>query len=296
MKVLFKSKNLLGDSLQATPAILAFCEKHKPELVHVLTDPNYIATVFDHIGPDIKPLTAPAREVNEDEYDFVFDFDISKAWRIGTLNNIPACVAFGIMLGFELTPAVPVFYPDPEALAWAEKESTENGPFVLFQPYSVSCSSWTNELPNKRWKDEHWAEMYKHIRKETGLAVRILGGPKDQKNYVIPGIPEDDHLFGMSLDKVAALQRYALFVLSLDSGVAHLAASQFANMLELYPMCLPSNWMSNLANQNARIIHATPWDLPFDFVWSYVRSELVTLLGSRGLQPCPIEESASTEA
>lgn len=285
MKVLFKSKNLLGDSLQTTSVIEAFRQKYFPEVIDVLTDKQY-AVVFNRIHPTIKSIVISEAEVDEDLYDFVFTFDISRAWRLGVINNIQANVAYGLLLGFDLLPTVPIFNPLQEEVDEAKAYAVEC-PYVLFQPYSVSCSSWTNEQANKRWTDEAWAETYKKVTQELGIAVRVLGGPKDEKNYLIPGIAVEDHWFGLSLDKVAALQRYAVLVLTLDSGVAHLAASQCAHMLEFYPECLPSRWMSNLSNANGKIIHARPQSLPVDWVWNYVRSEIVLTLAERGSQPCP---------
>lgn len=284
MKALFKSRNLLGDSLQTTPVIEEFCKKYNPEEVVVATKDDYVAVVFDRIRPEVKALRLLPEQVDEEPFDFVFEFDITKAWRIGSLNNLPACVAFGIMLGFDIVPTVPIFNPLQEELDKVAAEALGQ-PYILFQPYSVSCSSWSGQPSNKRWRDECWAEMYRKITQEMKLAVRVLGGPKSERDYLIPGIEEDDHWFGLPLDRVAALQRYALLVLTLDSGAAHLAASQNANMLELYPACLQSRWMSNLANPRQRIIHALPSSLPVDFVWNYVRSEVIISLGELGLQP-----------
>jgi|SRR5579859_893232 len=270
MKALFYSQNLLGDSLQTSPAIRGFWKQYgKQDLqITIGTSNDYVKVVYERMGVPVV-IVAPPDHINEDDYDFVFRFDVSRAWTLGVQNNIPCSLAYAVLLGIKIDDILPVFeLQDSDPMPMFTK------PFVIIQPYSVSCSSWTSDFANKRWQDEKWVELIKKIKSEFGYQVFVLGGPEDKKNYRFQDCSDVVYLFGCPLVEVAKLQREAALVITLDSGVAHLAASQKAKMLELYPACLPDKWMSNLSNEFARIVHYRPWELSVDYVWGLVAEDL----------------------
>lgn len=285
MRCLFYDYNLLGDSLQTTPALRAFYkefaqnEKNLPLTITIAAHDNYVSDIFNRLGDDvpIEVFTGKKEDLDEHSFDFVFNFDISKAFSIGVASNTPACLVFCQMLGVTPERGYPFFFykapfvlKEPTYLLEDFEKPVTN--FILLQPYSVSCSSWSNEKANKRMPDECWAAIYSWLKRDyPQFHVRVLGSEKD---YIIPGISEDDHRMGLSLDEVAYRQRNARLVISLDSGVAHLAASQDARMIELYPECLPSQWMSNSESPNVRIIHAVPWELDEAWVYEQVKDYL----------------------
>ena len=292
MRVLTYSYNLLGDSLQTTVALRAFYKEFSekkestPFSMTIATDDNYIAVIYKRMGIPVEVYTGDPKLLDEHSYDFVFDFNISKAFSLGIATNTPASIIFCTMLGVTPERAYPfyesLFLELPHGAGVVQPDLA-----ILFQPYSVSCSSWSGHAANKRWPDECWAKVYEWLRKDyPQFLVVVLGGEKD---YVIPGIPEECHLFNRTLDEVALYQKNARLILSLDSGVAHLAASQDARMIELYPIALPSQWMSNSESPNVRIIHALPWELSEDWVYTqcvnYLREIQLCLTTPRELFP-----------
>ena len=270
MKALLKSYNLMGDGLVATPSIKAFYKHYQaqfPDLsITLATDPGPVSVIYQRVGVPLELLTCPREEVDDRGFDFVFEFNISRAWQIGTCSNVPSALAHAAMLGVALESISPVYQVPEEILGPAPSE------LILFQPYSVSCSSHSGQPANKRWQDEKWVQIYQWLRRDfPDIGLRVLGSAKDQ---TVPGLPEEDHCFGLHLDAVAALQNKARLVLTLDSGVAHLAASQDARIVELYPECLPSRWMSHLECSRYRMIHARPWDVSPELVYNLVYEQM----------------------
>lgn len=271
MKALMYSYNLLGDGLQTGPALRAFYAHHighdSALEISLATHDNYIAGIYSRMGVPLKQvITEPVED--DSAYDFVFNFDISRAFALG-IHNTPCALCYAAMLGMPLREILPVFELTEAEDAEAEQAARE-APYVLFQPYSMSCSSWTGEPANKRWKDEDWADVYGRVV-QAYCGVKVLGGVRSQKEYLIPGIPEAAHCFGLPLGTVAAMQKHAAAVLTLDNGVAHLAASQRATMVKLYPQCLPPQWMSNLSNPNGLVLHWRPEELSADYVWEHLQ-------------------------
>lgn len=266
MKVLFKSRNLLGDGLCATPVIKGFYNEYQKKglEVTVLTLDDYVKVIYERIGIPVTVITE--EPADEEEWEMVFEFNINKAWNVAMPTRRTSVQAYAIMLGVQPDGLLPI-YQVPEE----RKQEAEAG-LVLLQPYSRSCSSWTNEPANKRWHDESWAWVYERFSRYVGEEkVKVVGGLKD---YLIPGIPESAHWFGRHLDEIAAAQGKAAFVLTIDTGPSHLAASQKAKMLELYPQCLPAQWMGKVMNPNYRMIYSRPQDLSKEFVWQQVEKML----------------------
>lgn len=268
MKALFKSCNLMGDALQTTRTLGRFYERHstpeRPADVTIATLDDYVKILYERMGIPVTVTTAPWEEIDQTPYDFVFDMNISTAWKLAMSTGRSASQAFSIMLGMPTENMVLPVYKVPEEIM---KEAPEG--LVLFQPYSRSCSSWTNELANKRWlPDENWANLAALIREAfPQLVIKVIGGASD---YPMPGMEDCEHWMGRSLDFVAAAQAKAKLVVCIDSGPSHLAASQQANMIEMYPICLPAIWMGKMANPNYQMIHARPAELPVDFVYQVV--------------------------
>lgn len=273
MRALFRSYNLLGDSLQTTPSLKAWAEEYKsrnPEIV-LNTNDDYIQEVYKRIGVPLTVTTDP--DLDDSSFEFVFNFDISRAFSLGATSNIPASLCFAAMLGMKVKSTLPIFNLTDEEDKQARKDA-EKTPLILFHPYSISCSSWTSDFANKRWSDENWTQIWNWINQDFGISALVLGGKESKKEYPIPGIPYQCHQFGLSLGSVAALQKHATFILTLDNGAAHLAASQNAHLLELYPSCLPEQWMANLENPNGQIIHWRPAELPADYVYAQMKPRI----------------------
>lgn len=266
MTVLFKSYNLIGDGLVATPAIEGYYrqltnEKKDPQIT--VATHAHCAKLYQRMGFPVEILSVGEDEIDERKYDFVFRFHVGKAWNLGTLQNIPCSLAYAVMLGVQVKTTLPIYQTPPENLANAKAG------LVLFQPYSRSCSSHSGEPPNKRLKDSSWVELYNLIKRDFPEQEVVVVGSKDDQD--ITGIPPESHKRDLDFDDLAAMQAKAKLVVTLDNGISHLASSQQARMLEFYPACLPDRWMSKLENPLYRMIHAVPWDLPADWIYDHVK-------------------------
>lgn len=268
LHALFHSANLLGDGLMTTPALRAFYREKEKEGVEitVATLPDFTAQIYSRMDVPIKVVSTPYEAIPEEDYDFVHKLDIGCAWQIGIPNGLAASLAFAMMLGVAIESTLPYYIIPPEILEELDHRFDKSINRILLQPYSKSCSSWTNEPANKRWQDEKWLALYREFKEmDSTLEILVVGGSKD---YFLPGIPEENHWLGKSLDEVAWMQKHAVLVVTIDSGAAHLAATQMARTVEMYPNCIPSGWMGKFENPNYHQIYCRPWDVEVDFVFN----------------------------
>ena len=80
---------------------------------------------------------------------------------------------------------------------------------------------------------------------------------------------------------VALMLRDAKLHITIDNGIAHLAASQKTKMIEFYPACLGMHWVSPAGNPNAFIAQADPAKLHPSQAVMAVRRGMQQLLGGK---------------
>ena len=265
MKILILNRNLLGDSLMTTPTTLAIYDKHnKPEITMYVKD-DWCKSANYRLGIPIKLVHTPVEDMSE--YDLVYDYNIPKAHKMSGVHNLGCVYTMSIMAGVPLKTFIPVYITPEESIAKAPAG------LVLFNPYSKSCASHSGLPPTTRWRDDRWAELYSLMKKTyDGINIKILGGKGD---YIIPGIPEEDHMLGLDLDSTAAIFYRSLLVVSISTGLCHLAVSQKANVIDLYPSrSLHTNWASYLQHPDYRMISSYPWDVRTSLVYQLVREQL----------------------
>lgn len=225
MRALFRSQNLIGDSLYIQPALAAWAAEHVGWEVDLLTLKDHVSCLYE--GMQIPNLRVVFER--EGEYDFEFNFDVNIAFSIGDKEKVHIAEAYAKMLGVAIPTKLPVYQPP-------EGEAEKN--LFLLSMFSNSCASNSGHLPNKIISWGHWLYILALLR-QCGK-IGILGGPND--HALLPA-RQDEYYLGLPLPQVARMLRSAKMLVSIDNGLAHLAATQGTPTVLYYPACLGRHWI-----------------------------------------------------
>lgn len=101
-------------------------------------------------------------------------------------------------------------------------------------PYAVFLHSTTRD--EKHWPENHWRELI-HLMSERGVRIKLPWGAEHEKaraERLARGFDYVDVMPKMSLEDVAQLLANAEFVVSVDTGLSHLAAALDKPNITLY--------------------------------------------------------------
>src|SRR5262249_18342274 len=101
--------------------------------------------------------------------------------------------------------------------------------------------------------------------------IVFLGAPTD----IVPAALREygECRAGIPLPKLAQIMKESLFVVTVDNGMGHLAASQRAREFIFYPKVLGQHYILPWGNQNMEFIHMDPNSLnPAQAVWALERT------------------------
>lgn len=142
--------------------------------------------------------------------------------------------------------------------------------WILFSPFSASCSSRKGQPPNKMLKPEHWIPIIEFMR--TLGPIRMLGAPDDKPDERWQ-LSEDEIMTGVPLDWLAAVMKKSKLVITIDNGMGHLADSQDANHILLYPQCLSLGFIISWGCKNLVPIQMEPNEIAaMQLMWSIKRA------------------------
>lgn len=278
-RALFISKNLLGDGLNIAPALRAWAKREQTPLgeeIHILLLTNndsiqdiyrrmdvgeFGVNVITEIEEKDKLTDLDARFPVDTEYkafkldreshgrgfDFIFNFDVNQAFQIGHQQKVHITEAYAKMLGVEIDTYAPTYIT-------TEEEHEKN--LILFSIFSKSCSSNEGKPPNKMLPWPKVRRLLDMVReKYPDNKIGILGGPDDRAEI---DASEDEYYCGLPLNKVALMLRDCKFLITIDNGISHLAASQQTKSIVLYPECLDVRWIAPKGNANALVLQMNP--------------------------------------
>lgn len=260
-RVLFKSCNLIGDCLNISPALRAWHAKHPETDIDLLTLRDHVAGLYKRMGVPLNLIyDTPAVE----EYDFFFDFDVNAAFSLGELKKIHVTQAYAELLNVDIAGMGLTYEP--------EEEEHEKG-LILVSASSRSCASWEGKAPNKMLPWPVWAHILVLLRQYG--PVGILGGPQDR--LPLP-VAEREYYLGQPLNRVALMLRDAKMLVTIDNGLAHLAASQKTKAVEFYPACLGKHWIIPMGNPDLLVYQMDPMRLQMEEAILVVRQGLKTFI------------------
>src|ERR1700756_1002372 len=266
MRVLFKSVNLIGDSLYIGPALRKWLQK-----TAVREDEIYMWTLNDHIAPlypgmirDMEYKLKVVFDRPEGNFDFEHVFNVNDAFALSDKKKQHVAESYAELLGVELdryipnAPGIaskatlkPIFIPEQETLSPEMARLGTERP-ILISMFSASCESRDKDHPglppNKMIPWEKWIPMIELLRKEyPDVPIRFLGAPTDMvpdeyvvdtAKYAFAIVRPGEYMLGIPLNQLAIIMQYARLVVTIDNGMSHLAASQEAPTCLFYPRCL----------------------------------------------------------
>lgn len=225
-RALMISKNLIGDGIYVQPALAAWVQEHPEWEVELLTLDDHTTCLYRGMGLALKVVFEKMGQ-----YDFEFNFDVNRAFSLGEKEKLHIAQGYAKMLGVQIQSKKPRYTP-PEG-------ETEKG-LILLSMFSRSCASREGKPPNKMLPWVHWAHIVALLRQYGKIAV--LGGPEDRAHDKLE-ISEEEYYTGLPLELVARLLRDAKLLVTIDNGMAHLAATQETPTVEFYPACLGVEWI-----------------------------------------------------
>jgi ADP-heptose:LPS heptosyltransferase len=139
---------------------------------------------------------------------------------------------FGALLRVEIDDPRYEYVVDPAEEAWAQRKLREfRGPVVLIARHSTSCKSNSSPdaAPNKCFSNGIWIKVAERLAGE-GIVPVAIGGSSDLGDRRYADWP-GPKIYGENIRNVAALCRASHGVLTVDSGIRHIAAAAGADML-----------------------------------------------------------------
>jgi hypothetical protein len=285
MRYLFKSHNLIGDALYVGPALRAWFKKNglyfRHETVGGLTvetqhDEVYIQTLPDHVAPLYQGMVRDLFEVitvferPEGTFDFEHVFDVSAAFAICDKEKCHVSQGYAKLLGVDIDSVKPIYIPDDDK--WTEGPHQTLGSLkgcILISMFSASCESRDKNNhglpPNKMLPFDKWKPLLSLLRESyPDVPIRFLGAPSDMdtvnkeslyaKDIIRPG----ECMFGIPLNRLALIMQKARLLVTIDNGMAHLAASQETPTFEMYPRVLGPHYIVPFGNPNLEWVHMDP--------------------------------------
>lgn len=271
MKVLFTSKNLIGDSLYVGPALRAWIKKQEtPVDVWILTLNDHVAPLYEGMVRDLwNPGTlvhtfGTCYERPNVDFDKEHTFDVNAAFKLSDQKKQHLATSYAELLGVNIgtgpASVKPIYIPIEEELREEEKG------LILVSMFSASCTSRDPKIgvPNKMVPWEKWMMMLGYLWRlagEWGIPIRYLGAPTDSIPELGTGsgiIRPEDIMFGIPLNRLALIMRNAKLLVTIDNGMAHLAATQECPTFEMYPVALGTHYILPVGNPNLVYVHMNP--------------------------------------
>jgi len=258
-RALVISKNLIGDALNAGVAIREWFRLKREDFdeIDLLTNQDHVTRIYHGLGvkwdmvytgyPDPEDITFGKGYT----FDKIYNLGAGEAGAYCDQQKCHIIEGFCNQLGIDpprvdtiqdrlgTFKAYHLFYNPWQTLNSLETKIDED--LVLFSPFSASCSSQKdNQPPNKMLKPDHWVPIINFLR--TLGPIRMLGAPSDRPHESWQ-LSEEEILTGVRLDLLAATMKKAKLIITIDNGMGHLASSQDAKHILLYPMVLSLNFI-----------------------------------------------------
>lgn len=235
------SDQLIGDRIMETPAIRALkLSNPGGHIMYHSGTSKGTGCLLEH-NPYIDHLVI-AEAVAGDPLPERICMDPAAAYAWGEANGRTLAEGYGSLLGVDITD-IRYDYTITEAeRSQAEADLdllSPQRPVVFIARHSASCSSndiRCNFVANKCVANRYWVQVADWLLKQGYMPV-ALGGPGDEADSRYREWP-GKKLYGEPLREVAALLPLACAVLSVDTGIRHLAAATGANLYCLSG-CIP---------------------------------------------------------
>jgi ADP-heptose:LPS heptosyltransferase len=279
-KAIFVGYNALGDTLCTTPVVRAFRQANPGVcIVYVVHNAAYCRVLDANSSIDLVLYNdalgqyglshctvdwARTLPLELRERTWLYRFDIQQvAQREGAFTE-------HISVGFSKLLNIPIDSVKPDLfLTEADRRAAdlfERGRAVVFSMHSRANPPRPDGCGgSKDWPLERWSELAERIH-AWGYDVIAVGAEQDAR----PDVPHVRHLYGLPIRVVAALIERSACLVTLENGIAHLAAALDAPMVELFSNIVPLAWANPAASTRAHVLYGDVHDVSVDRVATLV--------------------------
>lgn len=234
-----QSCSLIGDLLMQTPAIRALKKKSPEEKItyfHGTTRNSHVLLQGNPYLDELLVTDGPYGELTNG-VDPIIDMDAWGAHGVANAFSTDMLTAFGYLLGVQPSEMDGLHYDyvmtaeEVEDAQEFARVLSDGKPLVIIARHSASCSSNSAEYfhqANKCLPNRMWVQVAEWLLKEgfQPVAVGSQEDAADSRYAVWPG----KKVYGCPLRTVAGLIKYSHAVLSVDTGIRHLAAAVGTNL------------------------------------------------------------------
>lgn len=225
------SDQLIGDRLMETPAIRALKQSNPDLILNYMSGTSKGTGCLLEHNPYINSLTI-ADAIPGDPPEVRICMDPAQAYAWGEANGRTLAEGYGSLFGVDVTDIrYDYTITEDEQIDARDYAADWNLPRVFIARHSASCSSndeRCGRIANKCVPNRIWVDVAKWLLKEGFMPV-ALGGPGEESDSRYREWP-GQKLYGKPLREVAAMLPHAAAVLSVDTGIRHLAAAVGANL------------------------------------------------------------------
>lgn len=261
--------NALGDTLCTTPVIRAFREANPDTFIIYLVQNAPFCRVLDgnpHIDLVLYNETMYCYGLTKYSPDWLtsLPFDLKEPAKLYRFDIRLVCTSAErfeehISVGFSKMLGIPINSTRPVVVVSAEEERLArtfvSKPYVILSMHSVSNPVRKDgQGAAKDWPRENWLCLAKQIHDWGDFDVIAVGAEKDAQ-YPSPLIR---NLYGLPIKIVAALLQNAACVVTLENGLAHLAAGVDAPTVQIYSNIVPLGWANAAEATRRRVFYGDP--------------------------------------
>lgn len=237
-KVTFFCNNLIGDAIMQTPTTRSI-KAYDPKCKIIYRVPkNSISKIIHTRNPYVDEVVF---DDSPQEGDIVMD--CCKAMQIGQNLHISMIEGYGAQIGLNVLNKSINYKTTTEDDSSALEifKSTINKPFVICARHSASCTSHDSKInkPNKCFSNVYWLQMGEHL-KSMGIEPVAIGSKQDLEEERFKDWPWTK-LYGLPLEHIAALLKYANGCISVDTGIRFFASSLGCNFIVV--SCAIPRWL-----------------------------------------------------
>lgn len=281
----FLGFNALGDTLCTTPALRGFRRRHPGRrIVYVVQNapfcrvldgnPDVDLVLYSESlylgGPDVAtsewiaglPL---ALEGPANLYRFDHRFICTSEAAFREHISVGFAKALGIAID-SIRPVVALDERDRKAAGLFQKR-----PYVVFSMHSLSNPPHPDgQGGRKDWPLERWAALAEIVQGK-GFEVLALGSERDPRPALPPGVRM---LYGLPIRVVAALIEGVACFVTVENGLAHLAAAFDVPTVELYSDVVPVEWARPAESTRCTLLYGDPRAVTLEEVAALVEQRL----------------------
>lgn len=283
-KAIFIGHNAFGDTLCTTPVVRAYRRANPDAFVVYITHWAQYCFVLDG-NTDIDlvlyndQMLFRGLENFSSEWLHTLPIDLDEPANVHRLDLKLVCTteeafqshiswAFSKLLGIPIESARPIVCVDE----WERRAARHyvRRPYVMFSMTSNSNPHRNDGKAGgrKNWPQERWLELAEKIGSWGDFDVIATGAEREIRRRT----PLWRNLYGLPVKVLAALMEEAACVVTLENGVAHLAAAVDAPTVQIYSDLVPLGWA--LPEDVSRWTHfyGDPHEVSVDMVAEAVRT------------------------